>query len=182
MRRYVLLWGVVLLGGAAAIGHAQGLQTGTRTVPAMFVACEGNTSPTPGARQEIEAAFGRLWTRCHASGLHPIGLPIVCLDLGTLPNGEAKWEAWVPLADALTADQLPQLPGLTLKFVPATPVAYTYYQGNPWEMGNTFADLGAWAGNHNVPVTTRARAIFYAGPFGKEPQDIITECQLEQQP
>lgn len=163
----------------ASLVHAQGLTRGTRTAPAMTVAYVTKTSQLENAKNDVEAALPVLWAACHAANLHPLGVPTLSVEIGGVEAGMLKWEAWLPLVDKLDPERLPQTADFKIKQIPAAPVAYLYSAGDPYQtMQDAFTDLFTWALNQNLPTTGFARATIYLGPLGKEPQDIVTECQL----
>lgn len=171
---------LAMIGGLAAVASAQDLQIGAKTAPAMFVAYTEHESATATISDDVGPAITSLWTACRQAGLHPIALPMLSLDVVGLAGGTVKWEAWMMLADQLDPQKLPDKPGLKIKNVPATPVVYTYHQGDPADLPDTFARLQSWATNHNLPATTQLRAIVYSGAFTQDRGDVLIECQFEQ--
>ncbi|MHB8995439.1 MAG: hypothetical protein ACYC63_09345 [Armatimonadota bacterium] len=162
-----------------SLATAQPLQTGTKTAPAMVVACAAKTSTLEAMKSDVDLALPALWADCQAAGLHPVGLPTLSVDLSTVGEGPLNWELWLPLADAFDPARLPQKPGLTIKQVPATPVAYTYHAGNPWLMGETFERLYHWATNKGLDIGTHARATIYVWLAQPSDANTMTECQIE---
>lgn len=164
------------------LAAAQDLAIGCKTAPAMIVASVAKTTTLDAARTEVESAFAALWQACTDAGLHPIGLPMLSVDLNGIETGPLSWEAWVQLADPLDPAKLPDKPGLKLKAVPATPVAYTYHPGSPWQTDEAFTRLYKWATNQNLAIATRARVLIYVWPGQKDEAATMTECQLELRP
>ena len=169
----------LLLLAATSLTFAQDLAIGTKTVPAMYVAFVAKTSPLDGVKTEVQAGLEALWTACREGGLHPIGIPMLSVDLAGVENGPLNWEAWLQLADLLDPARLPQNPGLTVKLVPAAQVCYTYHAGDPWQMEPAFLRLYQWTTNQNLPLGGRARAMFYVWPSEKNDDNTMTECQFE---
>lgn len=162
-----------------SLALAQSLQTGTKTTAEMWVAYTTQSSATATLKDDVSQALQTLWRACQQNAFHPLGLPILYLDLTSAETGMAQWEGWWPLVDQLDPARLPDTAQVKLKLVPPTRVAYAYHVGDPWGMAATFKTLTEWAGAHNVAVATRARAVVYLGPFREEPDSIVTECQLE---
>lgn len=177
MRRLTLCLIVLVLVSSFAI--CQDLAIGTKTAPAMVVAYAGSTTALETAQGEVESGLAALWKACTDAGLHPIGVPMLSVDLNGAQTGPICWEAWLQLADPLDPARLPDKPGLKIKQVPATSVAYTYHAGNPWQMDAAFTRLHMWATNQNLAIGSRARAIIYVWPGQKDDAGTMSECQLE---
>jgi len=127
----------------------------------------------------VTAAFKALWDACQQNAFHPIGLPVLCLDLTSVETGVAKWEVWWPLADAVDPAGPPPTTQFKTKLAPAVPVAYAYYTGDPWQVGDTLLKLQAWATNQGLAPSSRARAFIYLDPIERDDRNPVIECQVE---
>jgi hypothetical protein len=182
---YLAVVGVVALVAALA-GIAQAapvtdrpMQRGTKTVVAMYVAYAGRTSGPDEIDAQISQTLEDLWAFCVDNGLHPAGPPTVAAETVDEAAQLVRWEAWLPLADQPSADDLANEGPVPIKRVPETTVAFTYHAGDPAFIGDTFAALANWAGAQGLTLSGRARVVVNMTPTDGEVEHFIRECQLE---
>lgn len=170
---------LILIALVTTVAVAQDLPIGMKWMPDMTVACVEKVSTPEAVRGDVEAALPALWDACRAAGLHPVGLPILRVDLASVEAGTYKWEAWLILADQLETGPLPEKHGLTFRHVPPARVGYTYHAGSPWPVDESFQRLKAWAGDRNFKVGTHARLLIYVWPGQNNDENTMVECELE---
>ena len=171
-----LLMGVV---SAFAQGGARQPLTGVKVIPAMYVAWETKKSALADMNKEIPKAFQELWQSCVDNGLHPIAQPTVVVDMATAQGDALNWEAWFPLADKPTPEDLAEKAAVRVKAVPQTDVAFTYHYGAPADLQDTFMKLVGWVQAQGLTMGGKARAIVYTSAESKDEKQIVTECQIE---
>jgi len=113
------------------------------------------------------------------NGLHPAGPPTTAAEAVDEAAQLVKWEAWLPLAEQPSADDLANEGPVPIKRVPETTVAFTYHVGDPAFIGDTFAALANWAGAQGLTLSGRARVVVNMTPTDGEAEHFVRECQLE---
>ena len=177
----VALCVVCLLASAAAFaqGEARVPLTGVKTVPAMYVAWDAKKTLIAQMGKEADKTFQDLWQACIDNGLHPMGQPIIAVEMEGPPGDTLNWQAWAPLADQPRPEDLAEKAAVRVKAVPQAAVAFTYHYGQPWDLQDTFMKLVAWAQGQGLQVLGKARVAIYVWPGKQDEKYIVSECQLE---
>ena len=156
------------------------IRMATKTVPAMYVAYVTQTTSMEQMAQNIRSVLQELWPACVDNGYHPIGPAIVTADLNNPPAAaqEINWEAWVPIADQPTEEDLADDAVVLVKLIPPRPVAYTYHIGALDDMQGTFMGLATWAMSQGLDIVGRGLATLFRFPRADD-LNLVVECQLE---
>jgi hypothetical protein len=172
---------VTLSGMVQADPIARPMQQGTKVVAAMCVAYAGRTSDPKEIGAQISQTLQELWTSCVDNGLHPAGPSIVAAETADRATQMVKWEAWLPLAEQPSADDLANRGPVPIRQIPQATVAFTYHVGDPGQIGSTFAALATWAGANGLRPLDRARVVVNMTPTDGKEEHFVRECQLELQ-
>ncbi len=183
-RTYLSVVAVALVVTLAGIVQAapvadRPMQQGTKTVATMYVAYAGKTSAPKDIAAQIPQTLQELWTSCVDNGLHPAGPPTVAAQIEEQTDQAVKWEAWLPLADQPSAEDLANKGPVPIKQVPQTVVAYTYHAGNLADIETTFGALANWALGQGMTPAGRARVVMNMTPPDGNAEHMTAECQLE---
>lgn len=176
VRQGRLVAALLCLAGAA---FGQTMPTGTKTTDQMIVAYSAQTSPTATFFDDARRVFGALWIATGQAGLHPLGVPVIEMDLAGIDAGTIRWEAWLPLVDELDPAKLGDVAQPKLKLVPPTRVVYTYCVGMPEQLTQDVDRLRAYAEAQNLTPTTRARVVAFITSWDQS--YVVLEQQLEVQ-
>ena len=166
------------IAGAAPVADRP-LQQGTKIVAAMYVAYAGKTSAPKDVGAQIEQALHELWTSCMDNGLHPAGPPTVAAEVQEQADRALKWEAWLPLADQPSADDLANKGPVPIKLIPQAWVAFTYHSGDPVNIQDTFAALVRWMVGQGMTPAGHSRVVVSMTPPDGKPEHMTRECQFE---
>ena len=175
---------VMLVVTLAGIAHAapsadRPVQHGAKLVAAMYVAYAGKTSAPKDIGADIEAALHELWVSCIDNDLHPAGPPTVAAEIQPQADQALKWEAWLPLADQPSADDLANKGPVPIKQIPATWVAFTYHSGDPANIADAFAALVTWMTGQGLTPVGHSRVVVSMTPSDGKPEHMTRECQFE---
>jgi effector-binding domain-containing protein len=168
--------------GVAAQGQAQGrIQRDVKTVAPMYVAFVERASPPDQIPIEADEALTELWTSCEDNGYHPLDVGIITIAgvMSPAPADNLKWEAWLPIIEQPTDEELRQDAAPRVKRVPRSEVAFTYHVGDPNDIENTLMGLFAWAGGKGLTLTGRARVLMIGMTGAANRPEFLAECQLE---
>ena len=118
---------------------------------------------------------------CQDNGYHALDIGIITIAgvMGPAPAGNLKWEAWLPIVEQPTDEELREDAPVSVKRVPQSEVAFTYHVGDPNDVENTLMGLFAWAGGKGLRLTGGARVLITGMTgMGNRPE-FVAECQLE---
>jgi effector-binding domain-containing protein len=178
----VALCGVCLLMGVAsafAQGEARPPLTGVKAVPAMYVAWDTKKSVIAQMDKDVPQVVKELRQSCIDTGLHPLGQPIISVEMEGPVGDTLTWQAWIPLADLPRQEDLAGKAAVQVKAVPQVNVAFTYHYGAPFDLQDTFMKLVAWAQAQGLQIAGRARVIVHQWPDDKDEKHLVSECQFE---
>jgi len=157
------------------------VQQGAKLVPAMYVAYAGKTCAPKDIGAQIEATLHELWVSCLDNGLHPAGPTTVAAEIQPQADQAIRWEAWLPLADQPSADDLANKGPVQIRQIPATWVAFTYHSGDPATISDTFAALVKWMTDKGMTPAGHSRVVVSVTPPDGKPEHMVRECQFEMQ-
>jgi effector-binding domain-containing protein len=177
---------VALVGALAGIAEAapvadRPMQQGTKVVAAMYVAYASKTSAPEDVDAQTSETLNELWTLCVDNGLHPAGPPTVVAEIQPQADQPVRWEAWLPLADQPSEDDLANRGPVPIKQVPEARVAFTYHSGDPGNIQGTFAALVKWMVGEGMTPAGHARVVVSMTPPDGQPEHMTRECQFEMQ-
>jgi len=155
------------------------MQQGTKLVAAMYVAYAGKTSAPKDVAAQIEETLHELWTSCVDNGFHPAGPPTVAAGIQPQADQVVKWEAWLPLGDQPSADDLANKGPVPIKQIPQAWVAFSYHSGDPVNIQDTFAALVKWMVGQGMTPVGHARVVVNMTPSDGKPEHMTRECQFE---
>jgi hypothetical protein len=169
------------LAGAAQAAPvtARPMQQATKTAASMYVAYATKATAANKMAFDVPQALQELWTTCVEGGLHPAGPSIVAAQTEGQEGQTIKWEAWLPLADQPSDDDLANRGPVPIKQVPQTDVAFTYHAGEMATVQDTFITLVGWAVGRGLNTGDRARIVISVWPMDSKPEHLVAECQLE---
>ncbi|MBW6467641.1 MAG: GyrI-like domain-containing protein [Coriobacteriia bacterium] len=132
-----------------------------------------------GRYEQIPIAFGILYGWVSSRGLEPVGMPLAVYlnDPQIVPESEALWEVWAPVAGD-PAEEGPDEKGLGIKKLPAMTVASVIHRGPYDTVAPTYEALGAWVAEQGYVLAGPPREAYMSDPATAAPEDCLTEIHF----
>jgi effector-binding domain-containing protein len=144
----------------------------TEPMTVAFVAMSGRY-------EQIPLAFGILYSWVSSRGLEPVGMPLAVYlnDPQNVPESEAMWEVWAPVAGDL-AEEGPDAKGFGIRKLPAMTVASVIHRGPYDTVAPTYEVLGTWVAEQGYIIAGPPREAYLNDPSTATPEDYLTEIQF----
>lgn len=132
-----------------------------------------------GPYEGFAEGYEQLYSWIADSGLEPAGMPAAAYITtpGEVPEADARWELWVPLAATLPASD-PNAEGLGVKEVDAATVASAMHEGPYERLCETYEQLSQWLAEQGYRVAGPPLEIYYSDPDETPPEEYLTEVQI----
>lgn len=131
-----------------------------------------------GPYSQIPEGYGRLYGWAQQSGLTPTGMPsaVYLTDPATVPESEAAWELWAPVAGG--DERAVNEEGLGVKRVPSMKVASLMYKGPYETLGSAYEQLAAWLGQQQLVPAGPPMETYFSDPDTTAPEEYLTEIMF----
>lgn len=133
---------------------------------------------TRGAYGQVPEGFDRLYGFASAHGLIPTGSPhAVYLTPPELPEAEAAWELWAPVAAPAETREADEH-GLGVKEVPGKTVAWVMHMGPYETIAPTYEGLMRWIAENGHVISGPPEEIYFSDPDQVPAEEYLTEVQI----
>lgn len=131
-----------------------------------------------GPYAQMPQAMGRLYEWVASQGWEPVGMPMGVYLTGPaeVPEDEAVWEVWAPVANAADADI--DEAGFGVKIVPAGMVASAVHKGPYEQVGLVYEKLFAWTSEQGYAPAGPPREAYLNDPNEVGLSEALTEVQF----
>ena len=134
-----------------------------------------------GSYAQIPEGYGQLYGWVAMNGLTPAhgGMPaaVYLTDPATVPEEEAAWELWAPLAGDPAPREADEA-GLGVKFVDACWVASAMHRGPYDTVESTYSRLGSWIFAQGYTMAGPPMEIYLSDPDDTPPEEYLTEIRF----
>ncbi|MDY0087952.1 MAG: GyrI-like domain-containing protein [Coriobacteriia bacterium] len=129
-----------------------------------------------GPYQQIPLAMGMLYGWMNKRGLSPTGAPlgVYLTDPQMVPESEATWELWVPVAYA-TEEAEPDTAAIGIKKLPVMTVASTVHLGPYEDVTPAYEELGRWVIEQGYVLVGPPMEAYLSDPAKTPPEEYETE-------